>query len=89
MVTSDVISAHANDSNRKLTDALIQAAEASIPRYKKTVKNKNNKFLPYFNESCITSIKSRNIARNKANKSKEINDRIEYKRLKGVAQRTC
>jgi len=58
----------------------------SIPQTKPCVL-KRHKPLPYWNDDIKTAIRNRNRARNKINRTKNINDIIEHKRLKAIAQR--
>ena len=44
------------------------------------------KSVPYWDDECSRLVSERNIARNKANKTRLLDDCIEYRRLKGVAQ---
>ena len=61
------------------------AADASIPKSKgKKTKPPN----PWWNADCESAIRSRNRAKRKFIKSLQIDDLIEYKKLKSIAQRT-
>ena len=62
------------------------AAENCIPRSKPNKRRQGSKQLPYWNDRCRKAIYERNRARNKMNKTKELKDCIEFRRLKGVAQ---
>jgi ribonuclease HI len=66
--------------------AIIEAAKASIP-VTNSAKCKI-KSVPYWDQDCSEIIRERNKARNRANKHKLLDDCIEYRRLKGVAQNT-
>ena len=72
--------------NSKVVDILITAAEESIPKTRLSL-SKRHKPLPYWNNDIKTAIRNRNRARNKMNKTKNIDDCIEYRRLKSIAQR--
>jgi len=77
-----------NDSNllnSKIVHNINSAASVSIPKTKTNKRRK--KSLPYWNDRIKESIKLRNIARNKMNKTKDIDDCIEYRRRKGIAQK--
>lgn len=62
------------------------AAEQCIPRSKPNKRKQPSKQLPYWNDRCRQAIYERNRARNKMNKTKNLQDCIEFRRLKGVAQ---
>ena len=76
-----------NVLNKAINNAIIRAASASVPRRGNKYAGKRHKSLPYWNDKIKDSIKARNIARNKMNRSKELNDCIQYRRLKGQTQR--
>ena len=68
--------------NDNVVDIIRTAAENSVPQTK-PLTFKRLKPLPYWNDD----IKDRNRARNKMNRSKRIDDCIEYRRRKAIAQR--
>lgn len=76
-----------NQLNSKVTDVIIEAAKKSVPETKKTALSRRQKPLPYWNDDIKTAIRNRNRARNKMNRTKNIDDCIEYRRLKSIAQR--
>jgi ribonuclease HI len=80
----------ANDSElnfRNIVSCINKAANKCIPKSKPRKSSKVfKKQLPYWNDKCRSAIYDRNRARNKMNKSKDLNDCMEYRRLKGIAQ---
>ena len=72
--------------NRKIVDIIRSAAEQSIPRTKPSV-SRRQKPLPYWNDDIKMAIRNRNRARRKMNRTRNINDCIECRRLKSIAQR--
>ena len=79
----DTIDTHA----QQVTQAIVSAAEACIPQSKTSCKLKHAP-LPYWNDDCKNSIYERNRARNKLNNKKSPENAENYKRLKGIAQKT-
>jgi ribonuclease HI len=72
---------------KHIVDSINCAALSSIPQSKPRKRNKAvKKQLPYWNEQCRHAVYERNRARNKMNKTRDLNDCMEYRRLKGVAQ---
>ena len=76
-----------NALNSDIVQALIQAADKSIPKLSRKGKTKY-KPLPYWSEKCKDIIKRRNKARNKFNKLRSQDSLLNYRRLKGIAQPT-
>lgn len=72
---------------QNFVNAITKAADASIPKTK-TKTNQKTQSLPYWSEACTEAIKQRNKVRNKMNVTRKEEDCDEYKRLKGVAQKT-
>src|ERR1043165_9298196 len=68
-----------------IRSAIITSAEDSKPITK--TKRNINKSLPYWNDSCTKAVTLRNRARCRMNKTGIIDDCIEYRRLKAIAQR--
>ena len=87
LITFNLITADVNIFNANLVEAISKAAESSILQTKPSKKVKY-KYLPYWNWQCKEATKSRNRARNKMNRSKKLEDTIDYRRLKGIAQHT-
>ena len=75
-----------NIYSENITNHILKAARDAVPQTKKG--GKNIKSLPYWDENCDDVIKARNKARNKLNRQQTLENKIEYKRLKAVAQHT-
>ena len=86
-ITSDLIIADSDTFNNRIIEAINKSAESSIPHTKPGKKTKY-RYLPYWNRKCKEAILNRNRARNKINRSNKLDDTIEYRRLKGIAQFT-
>jgi len=69
----------------KIVRGIVSSADVSIPKLR---LNSRLKPVPYWNEECSAAIQQRNNARNKMNHTRLLDDCIEYRRLKAVAQRT-
>ncbi|MDW3615092.1 MAG: hypothetical protein QN773_11540, partial [Nitrososphaeraceae archaeon] len=67
------------------TDAIVSAAKESIPQIK---SKRRIKILPYWDNNCDQTVKARNRAQRKARVSKDPEDAMNYRRLRGIAQRT-
>lgn len=72
--------------NDHIADIFRQSADHSVPQTKPS-SSKRLKPLPYWNDEIKRAIRDRNRARNKMNLSKNMDDCIEYKRRKAIAQR--
>ena len=72
--------------NANITDKMLQAANCTVPRTKPKT-GKRLKPLTYWNDKIKDALRARNRARNKMQKSRDLDDCIEYKRLKAIAQR--
>ena len=86
LVNNSVVSDDIETFTNNLTQALHSTALDTIPHRHTKLKMKH-KSLPYWTPELTDSIKQRNIARNKFNRSKTLNNNLEYKRLKGQTQR--
>ena len=75
-----------NKYNKNLTETIIQSAKQSVPVASRGKAN-NTKAVPYWNNACSKSIYERNKARNKFNKNKTLENKIQYKKNKAIAQR--
>ena len=69
---------------KDLVEAITEATTAAIPKIKIKIIIRGN---PYWNEECTSAIKNRNKARNKMNRTKLLDDCINFKHLKGIAQK--
>lgn len=86
LVTTDLLDSESVDTiTERITSAVLDAAQCSIPVYK-AGKNRRVKPLPYWNDNCKTAVKDRNRARNAMHKNKTIDNCIKYRRLKARAQ---
>ena len=87
--TNDAIDV--DDMYNKIVQAIISAAEKSIPRTRNSSHHaKKVKKLPYWNDDCRNAIYARNRARNRPRMNRNCTaENVEsYRRLKGIAQRT-
>ena len=72
----------------RLAAGMLTAANlANLAIVKLTIKPRL-KPVPFWNDTCTTTIRNRNYARNRAKRSQPLEDIIEYRRLKAIAQRT-
>ena len=65
--------------------AILGAANIAIPKRKSKATLRP---VPFWNEACSDAIRARNAARNRANKTKLLDDCITYRKLKAKAQYT-
>ena len=72
--------------NENVTEAIVGAALASVPQTGDR-RGKRIKPLPFWNDEIRAAVYARNRARNKMSRSQDIDDCIEYRRLRSVAQR--
>ena len=82
LITDDVTS-----SRERMVNCIIEAAE----RHMVIIKPSNNPArepVPYWTDECTHSVKLRNKAKNKIQRTRDLDDRDEYYRLKDVAERT-
>ena len=83
---SDLRTDDVDDHNGHIVSAIVAAAEKSVPQ---TGKGRpRTRPLPYWNDQIRRAIAARNCARNKWKRTQSLDDCIEFKRLKAVAQRT-
>ena len=80
IVDDDVIASH-----DRLVAAIIGAAEVNIPVTTPASKPRP-KMVPYWTDECTEAVKKRNQAKNKMQKTKDLTDRQNYYRLRGMAQ---
>ena len=86
IVNKDIVKPNTSDYCKALTEALVRAAEQSIPII--SVKPSRPKTVPYWDSDCDTAINERNRAQRAANKKgAKRRAAMEYRRLRGVAQR--
>ena len=74
--------------NDHITEAIISAAERCIPQSKPGRRRCKHTPLPYWDDNCKTAIYARNRARNKLNNKRNPENVENYRKLKGIAQRT-
>lgn len=75
------------ESTSDITNFIIKAATEAIPKTSNKIKQRH-KPLPYWDDKLSRIIKIRNRARNKMNKTKLLTDVLNYKKLKGMAQKS-
>lgn len=68
-----------------LTAAIIKAAEESIP--KSNPSSKSNKYKTFWNQNCSAAVKEREKARKRFRKTNNLDDFINFKRCKAIANR--
>jgi len=73
--------------NKNLTNAIISTAECCIPVTRPGRKKIKHPPLPYWNENCSKAAYERNYARNKLRKKRTEENAVNYRSLKGQAQR--
>lgn len=71
--------------HNNIISAIHEAAINTIPS---SSHKSVNKAVPYWNQKCQETVKNRNKAQKKMKRSNDLDDCIEYRRLKAVAQRT-
>lgn len=74
-----------DDISSDISHTIIKAAEAAIPKTRPANKPRS-KELPYWDSEIKDSLIERNRARNKLKRNKTVENRLTYRRLKGVAQ---
>jgi len=75
---------------KNIVKIITETAKKCTPRRcgKSFSDKKKRKRLPYWNDSCRNAIYNRNRARNKMNRNRTPDNVQEYRRLKGIAQKT-
>jgi len=82
MIDDDVVA-----SRDRVVTGIIQAAESSIPVIKPTA-NPLPKSVPFWTNDCTEAVRRRNKAKNKMQRTLDLEDQQTYYRLRGVAQHT-
>ena len=85
LITEELVTADIGQSRNNIVETIIKLADIHIP----TVKNNKNpakKSIPYWNSECSQAVKARNNAKTKMQQTKSLDDRLNYFKLKGVAQ---
>ena len=85
-MNKDIVKPNTSDYCKALTEAIVRAAEQSIPII--SVKPSRPKTVPYWDSDCDSAVNKRNRAQSAANKKgAKSQAAMEYRRLRGVAQR--
>ena len=91
-ITDGILDDNINDTFNNIVESLTSLANESLHTRKnfQNNNNKNRKYkpLPFWNSKCSEVIYKRNRARNKALKSRELKDFVEYKHQEAVVKRT-
>lgn len=85
--TTDLLTTDINETKNNLVRVIVNTATENIPIMKLS-NNTNRRAVPYWTEECTGAVNRRNHARNVMQRTGDINDIINYKKLKGVAQKT-
>lgn len=85
--TDPPIDSDVEQLNEFITSSIVKAAEATVHQTSPGLA-KRNKPLPYWNDDIKVAIQARNRAERKMKRTKNLDDCIEYRRLKSIAQRT-
>ena len=88
LLTSDIVVDDIKVSRDGLVDAIIDAAELNIPVVNSESTSRRYTAVPYWTDDCTAAINKRNKAKNKMQRTKDLEDRKEYYRLRGIAQHT-
>src|ERR1700690_3563366 len=86
LVTMSLLKPSVEESCDSITNAISDVATQSIPRTKSSKSNK--RMVPYWNDECTSAVKLKEVARQKMNKTKDLKDCINYRKLKGKSQFT-
>ena len=87
LLTSDMIDDDIVASRDRVVAGMIKAAESSIPVRQPTA-NPLRKSVPFWTDECTDAVRRRNKAKNKMKRTRDLDDRQTYYRLRGVAQHT-
>ena len=91
-ITDDLIHDTNNDTFKNIVDSLTSLANETLPCRKMNHNNSHTKRkhrpIPFWNKKCSEAIYKRNKARNKATKSKELKDYVEYKHQEAIVKVT-
>ena len=87
LMTSDLVDDDVTASQDRLVNVIITAADNNIPTVKPN-SDPRHKYVPYWTDECTAAVKKRNKAKNKMQRTRDINDRQEYYRTRGQAQHT-
>ena len=84
-LNKSVSSTNTNSFYANIVGSILTAAEASIPSSNKPHRKK---YVPYWNSKCSEAVNNKKLAEQRMRHTKDLNDCIEYRRCKGIAQRT-
>ena len=87
LLTSDIIGDDVSVSRDLLVSGIIKAAESSIPVIKPPA-NPQRKTVPFWTDECTEAVRRRNKAKNKMQRTRDLDDQQTYYQLRGVAQNT-
>ena len=87
LLNDELISDDVTSSYEHLINSIIDVAERHVPTIKPS-NNPSRRPIPYWTDDCTHAVKLRNKAKNKMQRTRDLDDSNEYYRLKGVAQRT-
>jgi hypothetical protein len=92
-VTDGLIDENNNDTFKNIVESLTSLANEKLPCRKRNHNNSNHgskkhRPNPFWNNKCTEAIFNRNKARNKAIKSKDLKDYVEYKHQEAVVKVT-
>lgn len=85
-LTEDLLTQDIETNYNIFVEKLQEISEKCIPKSKSG--EKSQKSVPYWNDDCTEAIKARNKAKNKMQRTRDKDDILTYRRLKGIAQRT-
>ena len=85
LITDSLLDPSIQVSCNNITDAIIKISEETIPRKK---NRRKNKIIPYWNEECSRATKAKRKAKDRMERTRNIEDCINYRRAKAQAQRT-
>jgi ribonuclease HI len=92
VITEDLIGDDNNVTFKNIVDSLTALANDTLPCKNKNHNvlggNKKHKPLPYWNNKCTEAVYKRNKARNKATKTRDLKDFVEYKHQEAVVKVT-
>ena len=88
LLTSDIVVDDIKVSRDGLVDAIIDAAELNIPVVNSESTSRRYTAVPYWTDDCTAAINKRNKAKNKMQRTKDLENRKKYYCLRGIAQHT-
>jgi len=85
-LTNQIYDENVSKYSKNITEAIHKAATDSIPQTKSS--NKRSKTVPYWNEKCNKAVNDRKKSERKMKRTKNIDDCINYRKHKAIAQKT-